>query len=255
MAIGGGYVSGAYIGGIYLRPPESTRVAVEPLRDATVAEVSRIKGGFNRLEIPYVRAVYPALTEKYVDQARRTLRKAYTSGERDPRLLAELGLCECDAGNDAGAIEFLTGAVSARAPRPRCYYELSRIRLASLRKPESSRKLSGQEASRVVEPLLLMRGQQPALGEAYELMAETWLSSSGKPGPEHWAMLEEGVQLFGGRPRLLFLVAFLHRERGDVVNARVLIERGLGVVADPEGRTQFLRLRASLPAFSPEKNP
>ena len=44
----------------------------------------------------------PELAPKYLEQARRTLRRAYDRGERDPRLLAVLGLCECDAGNETG---------------------------------------------------------------------------------------------------------------------------------------------------------
>ena len=42
------------------------------------------------------------LTPKYLEQARRTLKRGYDRDERDPRLLAVLGLCEIDAGNDAG---------------------------------------------------------------------------------------------------------------------------------------------------------
>jgi len=45
-------------------------------------------------------------------------------------LLAVMGLCECDAGNDSGARELLASAVQAQVIRPRAYYELTRIRYA-----------------------------------------------------------------------------------------------------------------------------
>jgi hypothetical protein len=41
-----------------------------------------------------VKAQFPALTQKYLEQARRTLMRAYDRGSRDPRLLAVIGLCE-----------------------------------------------------------------------------------------------------------------------------------------------------------------
>ncbi len=103
------------------------------LRMATDAETSRIKGNVERLEVPYVRSKYPALTSKYLDQARRTLRRAYDRGARDPGLLEVMGLCECDAGDDASARPFLEAAARSGAVRPRAYYELARIRLQALR--------------------------------------------------------------------------------------------------------------------------
>lgn len=113
-----------------LRPASAIKLPPLALRLATDGEIARIKGDWERLEINYVRQRYPDLATKYIEQARRTLLRAYDRNDRDPRLLAVLGLCEVDAGNDAGARDYLETAARLEIVRPRVWLELARLRLA-----------------------------------------------------------------------------------------------------------------------------
>src|SRR5476651_234046 len=87
------------------------------LRDATEAEVGRIKGDTLRLG-GHDGAAHLAMIAPYI------------RGERDPQLLAALGLLERKLGDDARAKKFLEAAARDKAVRPRAYLELARLRLA-----------------------------------------------------------------------------------------------------------------------------
>ncbi len=216
------------------------------LRDATEGEVSRIKGDLKRLEIPYVRTQYPALAGLYTDQARRTLHVAYDKGDRDPRLLALLGLCECEAGNDAGARPFLEAAVGQGVIRPRAYYELARITFAELLAKKSTDNLTAAEAGQVLKPLAAARRQSPRLVEAYELIAEVWLRSDGHLTQKQLAVLDEGIRFFPRRTRLIYSAALLRATHGFGESALALTKRGLALAVEPAERERFEKLQAAL---------
>jgi hypothetical protein len=76
------------------------------LREATEAEIGRIKG-----DALHVAGHDPA--------ARLAMLAPYIRGERDPQLLAALGLQERAMGDDARAQKFLEAAAQAKAVRPR----------------------------------------------------------------------------------------------------------------------------------------
>src|SRR5207253_1282009 len=80
-------------------------------RRATDLEIARIRGDWERLEIGYVRKKSSWLVDKYIGQAKATFAHAYDHGERDPRLLAGMGLTEMETGNPTGALPFLLDAV------------------------------------------------------------------------------------------------------------------------------------------------
>lgn len=240
------YVRTACRDSITLHPERVPILGPVDLRLASDSEVSRIKGDFNRLEIAYVRENYPALTNRYIEQARRTLRRAYDRGDRDPRLVAELGLCECDAGNDAAAVPFLEAAVRGRVLRPRAYFELARIRFATLVAQNPAGKLTIPQLKSVITPLLWSRFQAPPLGEAYELMAEAWLRSEATPLGEQLAVLNDSVEQFPQRARLFLLVAHIQVEQHRFDTARALVERGLRVATDPGDRQRLQKLQADL---------
>ncbi len=240
------YLRGAVKDAIYLRPAGPSPNPVVKLRDATEGEVSRLKGGLNRLEIAYVQALIPDLKERYVAQARRTLRRAYDHGDRDPRLLAELGLFECNAGNDTGARPFLAAAVQAEVVRPQAYYELARIDFHSLRSAAASAKLTPPQATALTDLLLAARRQSPPLPQAYELFTLVWLSSEQALTPGSLEIIDEGLRLFPHRTGLLYLDAMLMAQYGFTAEARTLIKRGLQLTSDAKVRTRFLRLSDAL---------
>ncbi|MDB6127036.1 MAG: hypothetical protein JWM35_932 [Verrucomicrobia bacterium] len=225
-----------------LEPEKISQMGPVDLRDASDADVSRVKGTFNRLEVSYVEELYPSLTAEYVEQARRTLRRSYDAGDRDPRLLAEIGLCEVDAKNDAAARPFLEAAVDAKISGPRSYYELARIRYEALLAKNRNAKLNAADLANVLAPLHSLESHVPPLAEAYELMASAWLRSDAVVTNKDFAAVSDAVRLFPRRGRLSLSAALLAISRNDRQNAEVFIEHGLEYATTPSEADRFNRL-------------
>ncbi|WP_414660658.1 hypothetical protein [Horticoccus sp. 23ND18S-11] len=230
-----------------LRPATRPRLPEFPLRPASEGEIARIKGEWERLEIGFVKAHFPVLVSKYVAQARRTLRRAEERGHRDAPLLAVMGLCEVDAGDDGAARDFLEAAAADNTPlRPRAGFELARLRFAALRAARAGAApgLNAGEAGTVLTPLLGTRSQQPPLPEVYELIAEVWATSAQAPARADLAVLEEGVRLFPRRVELVHRTAELSLRHGFTDTARWLISLGLNLAPDAATRARFESLQA-----------
>jgi hypothetical protein len=232
-----------------LRPAQRPRLPDYSLRPASDEEIARIKGDWERLEIGYVKAQFPVVVSKYVAQARRTLMRAYNGGSRDPRLLAAIGLCEVDAGNDVAARPFLEDAAArSNVLRPRAWFELARLRFAALRGPPAGGSgtpgLTPEQASEVLTPLLAARELQPPLAEVYELIADVWAASAQPPTRAQLAVLEEGIRTFPRRRELVYRTAELNLRHGFLDTARWLITLGLTLAPDPAARARFETLQA-----------
>ena len=223
------------------------------LRPAAPAETARIKGDWERMETGFVKKTYPALSGKYLDQARRTLHRAYDLGERDPRLLAVMGLTECDAGDDVAALPFLAAAVQGQALRPRAYYELARILYAQARaKPAGAQgKLGPAQTTAVVEPLLTIQRQSPPLAEACALFADLWFHTEASPLPSDLVQLNRDTRLFPRNYMLDYQTALLDAQAGDWPSTRDLVDRSLKTAAAPAVRARFAQLQALLPPAPP----
>lgn len=228
---------------IAVKPPATADVKV---REATLAEVSRIKGHFNRLEVRYVRANSPTVTDEFVEQARRTLWKSYDAGDRDPRLLAELGLFECDVNEDAKAIPFLEAAAAGKVVRPCVYYELAWIRLAALWRENGTAKLTREQLATVLQPLQTAKQQSPSLPDVLIIEAEAWLHSDSVPTAEQLAEMRAGVRLFPDRLALVEAVALLHAAQGQLQAAQDLVAQDLRAVAVPAECEELTRFREAL---------
>lgn len=189
--------------------------------------VGRLKGRLERLGVTYVRQVYPALATKYEEQARRTLNRAYNKGSRGPELAAELGLCECDAGNDATAQPFLRAAADGKVARPRVYFELARIKYASLRREHPDDQLSATEITEVIDLLAVAAAQYPRLPEVYELMMEIWLRSRLELTATEFKLIDEGARLFPHRFRLIYAAALLNANHARWDIAQALLNQAL----------------------------
>jgi hypothetical protein len=216
------------------------------LRPASKPEISRLKGNLERLEIAYVREKYPALAPRYLAQARHTLRQAYDHGDHEAGLLEALGLCECDASDDAAARPFLEAAVKAGAKRPRVYYELARITYQALRAQDSATRLSASHTAELLELLFSARAHPPPLPQVYELIAAVWLQSAVAPTRGNLAVLDEGLQLYPGNLQLIYLTAVVAASYGWRDAATRLV--GVGLQRAPEGpdRLRFLKLQSAL---------
>lgn len=225
---------------------------LEPLEtwspaNATRAQIARIKGDLERLEVRYVQEVLRDLAEKYREQARRTLTRAYDRGERDSGLLAVMGLCEVDAGNDAGARELLEAAAKTGEPlRPRAWFELARLRLATMRAeaaPTAERWLAPAQAAEVLHPLFRARELHPPLPEVYALIGDVWWACRAAPKRAHLVVLDEGVALFPLRVELVLRAAELNQRHGYTVESARLAALGRGIAADEPMRARFAELQ------------
>jgi tetratricopeptide (TPR) repeat protein len=220
------------------RPLGGTPVA---LREATQAEVGRIKGDAQRLA-------------SQTDRALDSYRVAYARGERDPVLLAALGLAESSAGQTDRARAMLEIATKAGVSRASAYVELARLRLAATKAgPAGSNRLDETQLASVLDPLFKARQLQPALAETYENIAEGWLASAVLPKRDHLVVLVEGLRLFPHDNPQFLRVAELYLRIGDQVSATGLAEAGLQLAKDAEARARFERFLASLPP-SPAKS-
>lgn len=219
--------------------PEPAPVA---LRAATEAEVGRIKGEAQ-------------IMAGRVEDARRTLLASYARGERDPSLLASLGLLERSAGDAERARKFLEAATTAKVIRPRAYLELARLRYATaMEKPAGSAgALSDAQTGEIVSLLLFARTQPAATPEIYELAADTLARGTSAPSRETLQALLDGVNRFPRRIGLAYKTAVLCIRAGELKGAAGLIEHGLRYAPDA-AKPRFNELKASLSATPAAKS-
>jgi hypothetical protein len=226
------------------RLPPLPRIEVER---ATPNEIARVRGEWERLAIGHVRRHLPQVREPYIVQARRTLRRAFEAGDRDPRLLATMGLCEIDAGNEDDAREFLEPATALGVVRPRAYYELARLRFAELRHgvPET-KSFSFTELAPIIDPLRRAVTQAPPLPEVFVLLAKAWERCELSPNTEEFAELERGARLFARRPEVGYPTALALARHGKKDEAVAVLEASAAYAVDENTRVSIARLRAEL---------
>jgi tetratricopeptide (TPR) repeat protein len=213
------------------------------LRDATDSEVGRIKGDTLRLA-GHEAAAHLALIAPYI------------RGERDPQLLAALGLQERAAGDLPRARKFLEAAARASAVRPRAYLELARLRFAdAAAHPAAGHAFSAAQTVEILKALFTARSQPPPLPEVYEAIGEAWSRCVLTPTAGHLGVLDEGVRLFPRDAALIERTAELKVKAGLATEAAALIDLGLRVAPVGPAREKFEALKAALPkpAVAPAK--
>lgn len=233
---------------VFRIPRGAPRPAPLVLRNANDTEIARLKGDWERLEVPYVKKIEPRLAEKYLEQARRTFRRAHDRGDRDPRLLAVMGLCEADAGDDAAARELLEAAAMVGPLRPRANYELARLRLAAARAAPAGPGplIDSEQVAEILKPLFAARADEPPLPEVYELIADVWAVAATKATRGHLGVLDEGVRLFPRRGPLVLRAAEMNLRHGYPAEAAVLAEIAERITTDDADRARLTALRLAL---------
>lgn len=222
------------------------------VRPATPTEVARLRGEWERLAIGFVQRRFPEVADRYVEQARRTLRRAYDSGDRDARLFAAWGLCEVEAGNAAAGREYLERAVAEGVVRPRAYYELARLRWAEAtrgeerRTEEAQRRWSANEIELVVGLVRAGVKQAPALSGNYGLLAEAWARSGDRPPEGDVKLLVEGGRLFMRESRLVVRIARTLARHGLRDEAIKLLGEGFVHAHGDATRREFAEVYAAL---------
>ncbi len=206
------------------------------VRPATQAEAGRLLGD-------------ALMLTGHPDAGRVALVDAYRRGERDPGLLAALGLAELATRDADRARKFLEAAFAAKAIRPRAHVELARLRLgeAQAKPAAAGGRLDAAQVARVLEPLKLARVQVPALPETYRLIGAVWRAGAVPPPAAQIPLLAEGVRLFPRDGELVYDAAEWHAHVGLGPEARALIALGLKVANDPALRARFEALLATLP--------
>lgn len=210
------------------------------LRDAGDADVGRIKGEVLRLG-------------RHGDAARNALIAPYVRGERDPRLLAALGLDELQAGRPERAERFLEAAAQAKVVRARAHLELARLRLQSARaKPAGAGGLlDSAQVAAVLTPLFTAMKQPPPMAEVYAVVADTWAVSAAPPLAEHLGVVIEGINRFPRDMALLTQATMLAMKRGFPAEARAMAERGAKLARQPDERDRFQLLLAGMEPAAP----
>lgn len=221
------------------RKPGTPKLGGEPvvLREATQAEVGRIKGDAQRLA-------------GRTRDALMSYHDAYLRGEREPILLAAYGIAASETNQDDRALPLLEAAVKAPGiRRPTAYIELARQRLAAAKaKAGANGQLDDAQVAAVMEPLLKARTIRPSQPGTYVTIAETWLAGATPPKIENFAVLGEGLRLFPRDTSLFYPMAQLYQRIGETAAAARLAQIGLHFSTDAEGRVRFQQLLASLPA-------
>ena len=220
------------------KPGQTLFDAIQPveMREATQAEIGRIKGEVLRLA-------------GHNDESRQALIVPYYRRERDAGLLASLGLLESLEGNTDRARRFLEAAAKDNVTRPRAYAALARLRLdEALASPAApGGRLSTAQTASVLEPLFTARGQPPPMEEVYALIGETWMKSVAKPQPANLEVMMEGAALFPRNIEIIHRAAALHVQHGDPESAALLVKLGIKMsAANPAYKKDFDALQRQL---------
>ena len=213
-------------------------VPPEPLafRDATQSEIGRIKG----------ETLLLAGRDK---AARAELIAPYMRGERDPALLASLGLYENTYGEAPRARKFLEAAVADKTPRAEAYLELARLRFAdAAAKPAGAEgKFSPAQTAAIVSLLETGRRLPPHQPALYELLGETWMRSAATANRDQAISLIDGARIFPGRLKLAYQAALVCASAGLLEPAHSLVDHGLKYAPDAAARARFEALKKALP--------
>lgn len=229
---------------LVLTPPRLQAPSRLRLREATPAEVARLKGEWERLSIGFVRRRHPEFADRYIEQARGTLSKAVQSGDRLPELHATLGLCEIDAGNPGAARPHLEQAMAQKVIRPRVYLEVARLRSQEIesRREGAEAPWSDAEVAAVVEPLRIALGQNPPMPDVYRLFAQTWTRGITVPDEAGWAQLEAGLKYFPDDLSFAYDVAEAFGRHGRTERAVAVLGGVFGRVRDRAMRQKYSEL-------------
>lgn len=208
------------------------------IRDATQAEIGRIKGETFSLG-------------GHNDAAKSELVTAYQRGERDPLLIAALGAFELSQGDRDRAARFLEYAVNAKAQNPEPYINLARLRFDAAAKAAGETLMFTDVQVASITVLLRSAAAFPqAKAELYELMAGTGLRSRAPLPKEDLVLLIGGAAAFPTQLKLIYEVAALCARGNMAKEAHAFADHGIRYAATPAARARFQQLKAALPPIT-----
>jgi hypothetical protein len=210
------------------------------VQPATEAQIARIKGDALRLA-------------GHREAAHNAYRAAYIRGEREPRLLAALGVEEVAAGRADRGRKLLEAAAKSGFDRPTGYIELAKLRLAeaSANPAGADGKLSPAQVASVIEILASGQRRPPPLPESYGLAAATWAAAEVPPTREQLKALDAGIALFPRYASMVMNAAVLNARAGAPEHAVKLAQHGIQIAPDPATKARFEQLLATLSSAAP----
>jgi hypothetical protein len=227
------------------RAPEKAAAIV--VRPATPGEVARVVGESYLLLADTAAGADAA---RYRQKARSVLEGAYHGGDRDARLLAQLGFLEISDQHWDQARDYLESSAALNVPLPRAYLNLALLRLAKCGAAiGDTTALTEQQCRDVLAPTLTALSLQPPLADAYALAADIFKRGVIRPTSEQLILLSAVAQHY---PRNIPLIANVtlvevREQRYDV--ARRLVAHVLeSPELPPSVRSAFITLRDKIPA-------
>jgi hypothetical protein len=202
------------------------------LREATDSESGRLKGNALRMAGRLV-------------EAENTLIAPYVRGERDPRLLAALGMNELSAKRLPRARKFLEAAFLGKVSDARPNVELARMRLNEVSAGQT--QIPAEKLGYILEPLERAASQTPVLPDCVQLLSLVWLNGSQAPSKAQMQELLVGIRQNSSRPQLVYLTAQVCQKYGYDKEAAYLSEWGQSISTSQEGKALFKKLRESIP--------
>ena len=210
-----------------------------PLREATQAEVGRLKGETK-------------LMAGKVESAGDELYVAYRRGERDPQLIGAIGVFDAAHGDKKRAAEFLAAAAKADVPSLPVYVTLARLRLeAAQARVGKDGALGAVDVEQVVAPLRRAAAQGLVSPELFELLAEAWNRSADKISKDDAVLLIRGALTYPNRLLLTYRAAAFAHDAGLEKEANALVERGLKLAPTEKERALFAALQAAFAKTAP----
>jgi hypothetical protein len=227
------YVDAGHYEGADASPIQPIKVPELVLRDATDAEVGRIKGDALRLA--------GRLNDAHLELAAPLQRK-----HTDARLFAALGSLARDEKETALAQRHFTQAVEAKVDRSGPYTYLAQARFTELT-ASGAAPLTDAQVAELLRLLAVARAQPPMRAEVYRVIAEVWLHSATAPKPDYLLVLNEGVRKFPADADLVERTARAKLRAGVNAEATSLAALGLRLAHDDTTRARFQKLQAELP--------
>jgi hypothetical protein len=225
------------------------------LREATSMEVHRMKGEWARRALRIVKANFPEAFPVYAAEASRLLEGPYNRGERDPQLIASLGLLRLDLGDMEGGRRLLEENPAAEAARPLAGVELANLRLAAALGVEPGKILiSDDQAHTILDGLSGAFASQPPIEAAYAVAARLSKHLGRDPtGPER-AHLDSGARFFPRNSQAVMECISWDLRANDAASARRLAELGEYEAADAPTLAKFYILDSLILTASASRN-
>ncbi len=212
--------------------PKPIELPAFALRDATDAEVGRIKGDTLRL------------AGRLAD-ARVQLLSPYQRKHTDARLLAAIALLDRTEHHSALAQHNLAFATQAGVDLPGAYIYLAQLRLAEL--TATAAPIPDAQVAELLRLLATAHERPPLRADLFRTIADVWLGSATVPKPENLLVLNEGVRAFPADADLVHTAARAKLRAGAAADATSLANLGLRFARDAATRTRFQQLLATLP--------